>query len=82
MVNAEKHKQLLKEHDTRAVKIAKNSINKKNKCNKGFKMLNSNCNLIKNNIDCYSKDDNDFDYIMQGIVNGTIKVKGDLNGRC
>ena len=80
MVNAAKHKELLKDTDARYVKIAKNSITKKSKCNKGFKMLNSNCNLLKYNIDCYSKDDKDFDYIMQGVVNGSIKVKGDFNG--
>lgn len=78
MVNAQKHRKLLDDTETRAIKIAKKNLTNKQKMVKKYDEINSFCNPIKEQITCYTKDTSKTDKIMNGIINGTIKVKGEL----
>ena len=78
MVNANKHRKLLKDKEHRAIKMAKKSLTNKKKLEKDFKKINSFCNPKKEQINTYSKDTSKSTEIMNGVINGTIKVKGEL----
>ena len=47
MVNANKHRKLLKDKENRAIKMAKKSLTNKKKLEKDFKKINSFCNPKK-----------------------------------
>lgn len=78
MVNAQKHRKLLDDTETRAIKMAKKHLTKKQKMVKKYNEINSICNPIKEQISYYTEDTSKTDELMKGIVNGTIKVKGEL----
>lgn len=78
MVNANKHRQLLQDKENRAIKMAKKSLTNKKRLEKDFTKINSFCNSKKEQINCFSKDTSKSTEIMEGIVNGSIKVKGEF----
>ena len=78
MVNANKHKQLLRDKENRAIKIAKKSLTNKKRAEKNFSKINAGCNPQKEQIDCFSKDTSKSDEIMKGVIDGNIKVKGEF----
>ena len=78
MVNANKHRELLKDKENRAIKMAKKSLTNKKRLENNFTEITSFCNSKKENIDIFSKDTSKSTEIMEGVINGTIKVKGEL----